>query len=180
MSARISGVKKEVAYGVSLVREFPVSQVKSPKAKGSALAALAVPPDFPFSVACPWVAITGFPELEIALAGATVAAVTAVAPGVVALFAGSVVPGVPGCETVVPGAAGWPALDSSSSTRLSSCSTRSSRYCSRSVSPGLGVSNLTGDVAPEGVPSSAKTSPGAIVTQRIVPRHNRANFIFQF
>src|SRR5579875_1772956 len=34
MSARISGVKNLVAYGVSLVLALPFSQVKSPKAKG--------------------------------------------------------------------------------------------------------------------------------------------------
>jgi hypothetical protein len=43
----------------------------------------------------------------------------------------------------------------------------------------LGVSILVDDVVPEGVPSSARTRPGTIVTQRIVTRHNRVNFIFE-
>src|ERR1700692_3688873 len=104
MSARISGLKNEVAWGVSVVRALPVSQVKSPKAKGSALAALpiAVPPDFPFSVACPCGPITRLLKLEfkleIVFVGVTVAGVAAVAPsGVATLIAGSF---VPGCETV--------------------------------------------------------------------------------
>lgn len=35
MSERISGVKNLVAYGVSFIRELPVSHVKSAKANGS-------------------------------------------------------------------------------------------------------------------------------------------------
>src|ERR1700688_1262850 len=113
-------------------------------------------------------------ELEIVFVGAGVAGVAPVTPGAALIVA----PLVVGCDAA-GSAAGCTPLDSSSSTRLSSCSTRSSRYCSLAVSPDLRVSNLTGDVAPEGLPSSAKTPPGAIVTQRIVTRHNRVNLIFE-
>src|ERR1700730_12173657 len=115
-------------------------------------------------------------ELEIVFVGTSVAGVAPVTPGAALLIAA---PFVVGCDDAAGPAAGCALLDSSSSTRLSSCSTRSSRYCSRSVSPGLGASILIEGAIPDGVPSSAKTRPGTLVTQRIVTRHNRVNFIFE-
>src|SRR5258707_10713110 len=51
MSARNSGVKNFVSYGVSFVRALPVSQDQSAKANGS-VAGVLVAPDLPLSVAC--------------------------------------------------------------------------------------------------------------------------------
>src|SRR6202043_2565665 len=65
--------KKLVAYGVSLVRELPFSQVKSANAKGSVFPGLAAP-DLPFSVACGPAAATRSCDTESEFAG--------VAPGV--------------------------------------------------------------------------------------------------
>src|SRR5260370_4547570 len=51
MSARNSGVKNFVSYGVSFVRALPVSQDQSAIANGS-VAGILDAPDLPFSVAC--------------------------------------------------------------------------------------------------------------------------------
>ncbi len=70
-----------MAYGVSLVRELPFSQVKSANAKGSAFSGFPAP-DLLFSVAC---------EGTTAVVFATRSVLTAVVPDVALVIAPDVV-----------------------------------------------------------------------------------------
>src|SRR5713226_9000153 len=140
MSARNSGVKNFVSYGVSFVRALPVSQDQSANANGSLDCGFATPADLPFSVACVATAVTptraGVAFKPPAVSWPTVPAVVTVpATGV---LAPTLVGGVAASADSV--AAGR-LLDSSSSTRFSSSSTRSSSQRSRSVN-GAGASIL--------------------------------------
>src|SRR5215472_1384137 len=151
MSARTSGVKNFVSIAKSLVRAFPLSQVKSANAKGSVFAGGAAPRS------CLVERVAD--ELE----AATLAAVSVASPRVA--DAGPLLAATPAAEAVAAGpatssaragctaaacAAGASAgvaafglpFASSSATRFSSCSTRSSSQRSRSVNPGCGASIL--------------------------------------
>src|SRR4029077_16806558 len=139
---RISGVKKLVAYGVSLVRELPFSHVKSAKANGSAVCGFAAP-DLPFSVACGGPTGGGVALATTVETGAPplfgVTALTSVGAELASLRAADVAGTLP---------AGCPVADalllvSSSATRCSHSSMRSSSNRSRSVS-GAGASILGG------------------------------------
>ena len=126
------------------MRAFPFSQVKSANAKGSAFGATAAPV-LPFSVA--WDVLA-----PIVGVGAAVMVVEAAAPAGVAALSGVTKASGAGFADSAPGPAGvrefdslglaetvsLPALGclaSSYATLFSSCSTRSSSHCSRSVSP---------------------------------------------
>src|SRR5215472_6550844 len=147
-SARISVVKNFVSSGTSLVRAFPLSQVKSANAKGSAFGGLAAvsclverftgkfaAATLTTVVALPWAA-------DVAEAAFVLAALKTAGAGEAATSDET------GCaETVCVAELSACAnvfgllLDSNSATRFSSCSTRSSSQRSRSVR-GNGASGL--------------------------------------
>src|SRR5579859_820486 len=132
MSARNSGVKNFVSYGVSLVRGFPVSQDQSANANGSAFLGFTMLVVF-FSAACGWTLViiaTLVTPRDVVSVEVALAARAGVSPE--ADEESEFVEGDAGAAAVC-------ALLSSSAMRFSSCSTRSKSCRSRSVN-GAGAS----------------------------------------
>src|SRR5579859_600280 len=163
MSARNSGVKNFVSYGVSLVRGFPVSQDQSANANGSAFLGFTMLVVF-FSAACGWTLViiaTLVTPRDVVSVEVALAARAGVSPE--ADEESEFVEGDAGAAAVC-------ALLSSSAMRFSSCSTRSKSCRSRSVNAaGASIFTAAGLAGGWSLPSSSANAEAPTALPQKIP-----------